>query len=151
MTADNDRDERFSAWDEMAAQDPEFARWVNEATARPAAPKRSKPRSNYVSQKQLDKMLVVIGRWCGQQIGEALRDAVRPLQARLAELEATKFEYLGVWREGLQARPNQTAMRGGSLWICVKETDRAPGEPDSGWKLATKRGRDARERKDTSK
>jgi hypothetical protein len=139
-------------------KDLEDGYWHNEQAAKreevqhrrqaPPAP----PRSDYVSRKHFDKMLEVIGRWVGQKIAEALRASVEPMRQRLAELEAMpRFEFRGVWREGMTGKPYESVMRGGSLWIATRETDKVPGEPDSGWRLAVKKGRDARERKDTSK
>jgi len=72
-------------------------------------------------------------------------------QARIAELEkqAVEFmqrEYLGVFQNELADRyvKGNMCTHRGSMWIAMKSGPGAPGE-GSGWKLAVKRGADARE------
>lgn len=50
----------------------------------------------------------------------------------------------GVWRERTY-RKGQGVTWAGSFWIAQKDTDAKPDSPDSGWRLAVKRGRDGRE------
>lgn len=46
-----------------------------------------------------------------------------------------------IWRKGTYQRGDIT-IRGGSMYIAVKDTASEPGVPDSDWKLCTKCGRD---------
>jgi hypothetical protein len=51
--------------------------------------------------------------------------------------------YRGVWKEREFAAGDSVTW-GGSLWIAEKDTAAKPDTPDSGWKLAVKKGRDAK-------
>ena len=55
--------------------------------------------------------------------------------------------YQGVFKSGQEYLPGDTVTWGGSLWHCDDQTQDKPGETGSkGWTLATKRGRDGRDR-----
>lgn len=55
--------------------------------------------------------------------------------------------YQGVFKSGQEYLPGDTVTWGGSLWHCDEQTQDKPGETGSkGWTLATKRGRDGRDR-----
>jgi len=55
--------------------------------------------------------------------------------------------YNGVFKSGKEYLPGDTVTWGGSLWHCDEKTQDKPGEPGSkGWTLATKRGRDGRDK-----
>ena len=55
--------------------------------------------------------------------------------------------YKGVFKSGHEYRPGDTVTWGGSLWHCDEQTQDKPGETGSkGWTLATKRGRDGRDK-----
>lgn len=55
--------------------------------------------------------------------------------------------YRGIFKAGDEYLPGDTVTWGGSLWHCDEKTQGKPGEAGStGWTLAAKRGRDARER-----
>ena len=47
----------------------------------------------------------------------------------------------GVWREG-QFKAGDGVSWDGSWFVAQEDTDKKPGTPDSGWRLAAKRGRD---------
>ncbi|WP_208952439.1 phage gp6-like head-tail connector protein [Rahnella sp. ChDrAdgB13] len=74
------------------------------------------------------------------------------LTARLAS--GTKTEksfnipvmiYRDIFKDGEKYLPGDSVTWAGSVWYCHAETTDKPGEPSSkGWKLAVKRGRDAR-------
>lgn len=49
----------------------------------------------------------------------------------------------GVWKERLY-RKGQGVTWAGSFWIAQRDTDKKPDTEESGWRLAVKRGRDAR-------
>lgn len=53
--------------------------------------------------------------------------------------------YRDIFKEGQKYYPGDSVTWGGSVWYCHEETGDKPGEDGSrGWKLAVKRGRDAR-------
>lgn len=53
--------------------------------------------------------------------------------------------YRDIFKEGVKYYPGDSVTWGGSVWCCHQETGDKPGEDGSkGWKLAVKRGRDAR-------
>lgn len=53
--------------------------------------------------------------------------------------------YRDIFKEGQKYYPGDNVTWGGSVWYCHEETGDKPGEDGSkGWKLAVKRGRDAR-------
>lgn len=52
----------------------------------------------------------------------------------------------GVWKEGGFEKGDSVTW-GGSSWIAQRDTDAKPDTPDSGWRLAVKRGRDGKEGK----
>lgn len=55
--------------------------------------------------------------------------------------------YQGVYKSGQDYLPGDTVTWGGSLWHCDELTQDKPGETGSkGWTLATKRGRDGRDK-----
>ncbi|WP_239930496.1 phage gp6-like head-tail connector protein [Cronobacter sakazakii] len=55
--------------------------------------------------------------------------------------------YKGVFKSGQEYLPGDTVTWGGSLWHCDEQTQDKPGETGSkGWTLATKRGRDGRDK-----
>ena len=50
-----------------------------------------------------------------------------------------------IFKDGEKYFPGDNVTWGGSVWYCHEETGDKPGEDGSkGWKLAVKRGRDAR-------
>jgi len=53
----------------------------------------------------------------------------------------------GVYRAGDTYQPGDAVSWGGSLWIAQKQTDAKPDTPESGWRLAVKRGRDGKDAK----
>lgn len=53
--------------------------------------------------------------------------------------------YRDIFKDGEKYLPGDSVTWAGSVWYCHAETSDKPGEPGSkGWKLAVKRGRDAR-------
>lgn len=50
----------------------------------------------------------------------------------------------GVWKEKLW-RKGQGVTWGGSFWIAQRDTKEKPDTPDSGWRLAVKKGRDGKD------
>lgn len=53
----------------------------------------------------------------------------------------------GVWREGEYEKGDGVTWAG-SYWIAQQDTKAKPGDADSGWRMAVKRGRDGKDGKD---
>jgi hypothetical protein len=53
----------------------------------------------------------------------------------------------GVYKAGETYQPGDCVTWGGSLWIAQKETGEKPDSPESGFRLAVKRGRDGKDAK----
>ena len=133
-------------------KDLEFGYWQIEDAVKAAqdVPPPPPPPVPTYSQKQVDRkfdlMLETVGKWVGLRIAEALKASVEPMRARIAELEAKEFRFLGQWCEGVQARAGQAVAFDGSTWIAIETTRKRPGTENSGWVLAAKRGRDGRDK-----
>lgn len=57
-----------------------------------------------------------------------------------------RFRDLGVYREGQAHQKGDGVTFGGSFWIAQKDDPPGkPGDPDSGWRLAVKKGRDGKD------
>ena len=84
-----------------------------------------------------------------QTLGSLLLNVIDEIAAakrRIAALEATPFQYLGVHEPGKAYGRGQFVTASGSLWHCsVDGTTARPGESGSGWTLACKRGADGRD------
>jgi hypothetical protein len=95
-----------------------------------------------VTEKDLDRRLSKLA----QTIGKACRDLiVAPLIARIQELESRPvFDYTGTFKQGRTYRKGQGCTHDGSIFVALKDYPATPGAPNSGWQLACKRGRDAR-------
>ena len=51
----------------------------------------------------------------------------------------------GVYKAGEAYEHGDAVTWGGSLWIAQRQTDAKPDTPDSGWRLAVKKGRDGKD------
>ena len=72
---------------------------------------------------------------------EAIKMAVKPLQARIAALEARpELKYAGVFEQGAAYREGVLVTRSGSLWMCLRETRAAHGSDPEKWRLIVKSG-----------
>lgn len=79
---------------------------------------------------------------------KAVADVVRPLQARVAELEQrAELKYSGVFEAGRAYVKGSFVTDHGSLWHANRATMSRPGEGSGDWTLAVKKGRDADERR----
>ena len=69
-----------------------------------------------------------------------LEDRVKELEERPAGLD-----YKGTYKPDYSYGKNMGVTHQGSLWIALKDKPtKEPGEPNSGWQLACKKGRDAK-------
>jgi hypothetical protein len=62
------------------------------------------------------------------------------------ELEFPVTIYRGVFKAGETYVRGDATTWGGSLWIAEKETAAKPDTPESGWRLAVKKGRDGKDK-----
>ncbi|KQP43915.1 hypothetical protein ASF44_28725 [Pseudorhodoferax sp. Leaf274] len=51
----------------------------------------------------------------------------------------------GIYVEGKGYTPGDAVTWGGSFWVAQKDTSAKPDSPDSGWRLAVKKGRDGKD------
>lgn len=82
-----------------------------------------------------------------QQGDDALRAEIAELRARVDAMERRGFNYRGVWRQGEIHPQGCFVTDHGGLWYANRQTDRRPGDGDSGWTLAVKAGRDRHDAK----
>ena len=92
-------------------------------------------QANYVTKanltKKLDRAYVTIGKFIAKQL--------KPLQDRIAELEARPaLKHAGTWKEGKQYRAGNLVTFQGGLWLCQRATKQRP-ESDH-YLLVVKRG-----------
>ncbi len=66
-------------------------------------------------------------------------------QVKSFELAVPVIIDRGVFKEGQPYETGDAVTFGGSLWIAQKATTAKPDGPDTGWRLAVKKGRDGRE------
>lgn len=61
-------------------------------------------------------------------------------------IRVPRFKDLGVYREGQANQKGDGVTFGGSFWIAQQDDPPGkPGDPDSGWRLAVKKGRDGKD------
>lgn len=68
-------------------------------------------------------------------------------QVHRYELEFPVIIDRGVFKAGEAYKRGDAVTWGGSLWIAQKETGEKPDSPESGWRLAVKKGRDGKDAK----
>lgn len=66
-------------------------------------------------------------------------------QAKTFDLTMPTVIDRGVYKAGQSYEAGDAVTFGGSLWIAQKSTDVKPDGPDTGWRLAVKKGRDGRD------
>jgi hypothetical protein len=84
----------------------------------------------------------------GQLTAKAIKDATTPLEARIAELESRPagLDYKGIYRRDYNYAKNMGVTHSGSVWVALKDSPpKEPGEANSGWLLACKRGADGKD------
>jgi hypothetical protein len=82
-----------------------------------------------------------------EQTGErtARLKFVRGEQVKTFDLTVPAVIDRGVFKEGQEYTAGDAVTFGGSLWIAQKDTGQKPDGPDTGWRLAVKKGRDGRD------
>ena len=106
-----------------------------------AAKEASRPKPvppDAITRAELDKAFEAIGEFIGKREKELL--------VRIEALEARPVgvSYVGTWGPGRAYGKNDMVTKGGSVWVALRDHPGEPGKADGGWKLAVKRGRDAR-------
>lgn len=79
----------------------------------------------------------------GAAMGDLIREAVEPIEKRLAALEACPMHYDGPHETDKVYSKGMFVTHDGSLWHCNYKTASRPGDGPA-WTLAVKRGKDAR-------
>ena len=82
----------------------------------------------------------------GQLTAKAIKDAVAPLEARIAELEASPTKYVGVWTQGTEFQARSIVSYDGSMWHANETTKEKPGTGPT-WTLCVKRGQNGKDAK----
>ena len=85
------------------------------------------PQAKFVTKanltKKLDRAYVTIGKFIAKQL--------KPLQDRIAELEARPaLKHAGTWKEGKQYRAGNLVTFQGGLWLCQRATKQRPAQSD---------------------
>ena len=80
----------------------------------------------------------------GAAMGELIREALEPVERRLAALENMGLKFAGVHQRALDYSRGHVVVSGGSSWVALKSNpEGCPGDsPD--WALMARAGRDAR-------
>jgi hypothetical protein len=79
------------------------------------------------------------GRELAAEVRGVIERALRPLERRIAQLEARgEIKYVGAWEDREYLRGNFVTANG-SLWHCEQPTRSRPGT-DATWRLAVKQG-----------
>src|SRR5262245_58188345 len=75
----------------------------------------------------------------GTFVRQSLKDALAPLEARIAQLESSGVKYCGVWQRPVAYKPGDTVTHDGSLWIaaCAVPPMEQPGKSTM-WILGVK-------------
>ena len=98
----------------------------------------------------------------GSNLAREIKDytstrVVKPLEARIAQLEATvvrlqaeieqrNFAYMGVFKERRVYGPGSFVTHSGAIWHCNQfNTTTRPGDGAAAWTLACKAGRDGKD------
>ena len=94
-----------------------------------------------------DEVLTALAKGLVPFLREFVATALRPLEARVAELEqAPTMKYCGVWEPERSYSVGDFVTQEGSMWHCeVPCTGVRP--PASTWTLCVKRGRDGKDAK----
>jgi hypothetical protein len=93
---------------------------------------------------------VKLAQHLGELTAKAIKDATAPLEARIKEIEERPagLDYKGTYRRDYNYAKNAGVTHSGSLWVALKDKPtKEPGEVNSGWQLAVKKGRDGKDAK----
>jgi hypothetical protein len=112
---------------------------VKEAPRRASLPRRKAANQGYISKREFDHFQEYLGKQIAEEL--AKRDArIKELEDRPAGLQ-----YAGVYKPDASYPKHTGVSHQGSVWVARKDfPTKQPGEPNSGWILACKRGRDGK-------
>jgi hypothetical protein len=65
---------------------------------------------------------------------------VKPLERRIAELEAGSMKYMGVYQPAQAYKRGHVVTCDGSAWCCTRDGVSAEKPPGDGWQLMVKSG-----------
>jgi hypothetical protein len=71
---------------------------------------------------------------------EIENNEIAALRREIEDLKRTRVKYCGVFEHGTLYPEGAMVTRGGSVWYATRETREAPGEGQTSWTLAVKRG-----------
>ena len=103
-------------------------------------PKRPRKKQTMLKMKDYQNL--------GEMTGKAIKDAVAPLEKRIAELESRPagLDYKGIYKPEYSYAKNAGVTHAGSIWVALKDLPpKEPGDANSGWQLAVKKGRDGKD------
>jgi hypothetical protein len=111
---------------------------TKEAPRRASLPRR-KSSPEYISKREFERFQEYLGKQIAEEL--AKRDArIKELEDRPAGLQ-----YAGVYKPDASYPKHTGVSHQGSVWVARKDfPTKQPGEPNSGWILACKRGRDGK-------
>jgi hypothetical protein len=106
--------------------------------------------SDYVTRAEQDQWEEWLGRFIRKDVFDPINDRIAELTKRIEELEARPvgLNYRGTFHPSHRYARNDGVTAAGSIWVALQdEPPKSPGEPNSGWMLAVKRGLDGRDRR----
>ena len=95
------------------------------------------PNTPALTKRDLDRALSRLSVTIGKAVAQMV---VKPLQARIAELEQKQLTLGGVWREGQHYAERTLCQKDGGLWLSMAPTSAKPGNGSPAWKLVVKKG-----------
>jgi hypothetical protein len=127
--------------------DEQFARFVDgeegavapslQPIKRKTVPTRRRPIKRRPALKLYESM--------GRVTAETIRNAIKPLEDRIAALESAPTEFKGIWTQGTKYAARSIISHDGSMWHANETTKDKPGTSAS-WTRCVKRCRDRRSR-----
>ena len=101
-----------------------------------------------MNEAQAGEIVTVVKNYIARKVEESavvLGAEIASLQKRLARIEdRPQLRYLGVWKAGTAYAESSCVTFDGSIWIAREATILKPGDGNSAWQLAVKRGRDGK-------
>lgn len=112
--------------------------------------KDTAPTPDFVTRNEQDEWEAWLGRFLRKDVVNPLAEQIAALTKRIEELEARPvgLNYRGTFHPSHRYARNDGVTAAGSIWVALQdEPPKSPGEPNSGWMLAVKRGLDGRDRR----
>jgi hypothetical protein len=94
--------------------------------------------------REIERMVKVLRPVVAEIVGTVVMAAIKPLVARIRELESNGLKYCGVYQGDQAYLRGSMVTHEGPGWVSRRDTKgERPGDCEA-WQLAIKRGRDAR-------